>query len=127
MTVKTRDNLIYVGVGILVAGTAAAYFFYTDSHGRRMWVPSRFASRSVYTTLLFWYVIIRTTRQARFSFYQILASVLFATFLHLTIFFSCRQILDQLPTIVFWPFWVIELYLVTYVTEKSAHLVWTPR
>jgi hypothetical protein len=123
MKARTRDNLIYLAAGLGVAALWAAYFFYADSHGRKMWLPSRFASRSIYTTILFWYVIIRTSRQARLSFFQILASVLFATFLHLTIFLSCRQIVDQLPTIAFWPLWVIELYLITYATEKSVNLI----
>jgi hypothetical protein len=47
----TRDNLIYLGVGLGVAALVVADFFYADSHGQEMWMPSRFALRAVYTTL----------------------------------------------------------------------------
>ena len=127
MKPRTRDNLIYLAVGLGVAALWASYFFYADSHGSKMWVPSRFTSRTFYTTLLIWYVVFKSARQTRPVLVRVVASMLFATFLHLIIFFGCRQVIDQLPTLMFWLFWVIELYLVIYATEKSVELVSSPR
>jgi hypothetical protein len=50
MKQKTRDNLIYLAVGLGVVALIVADFVYADSHGQRMWWPSTFASRATYTT-----------------------------------------------------------------------------
>jgi hypothetical protein len=120
MNSKTRDNLIYLAVGIGIAALVWAGFFYADAHGRKMWVPSRFVSRSVYSTALIWYVVIRVIRQAKQTFPRVLAGVLFATILHLTIVFASRQIIEQLPGLAFAALFALEGYFVFYATEKCA-------
>src|ERR1700730_14705961 len=99
MKPKTRDNLIYLAVGISIAAFVWADFFYADSHGLKMWMPSRFAFRSVYTTALIWYVVLKGIRQTKQTFVRVLAWLLFATLLHLTIVCASRQIIEQLPGI----------------------------
>jgi hypothetical protein len=65
MKQKTRDNLIYVTVGLGIVALIVANFFYADSHGQKMWWPSKFASRVVYTTALLAYFVARETRKAK--------------------------------------------------------------
>jgi hypothetical protein len=120
MKPKTRDNLIYLAVGISIAAFVWADFFYADSHGLKMWMPSRFAFRSVYTTALIWYVVLKGIRQTEQTFVRVVAWLLFATLLHLTIVFASRQIIEELPGISFAALWVVELYFIFFVTEKFA-------
>ena len=120
MKPKTRDNFIYLTVGISIAAFVWADFFYADSHRLKMWMPSRFAFRSVYTTALIWYVVLKGIRQTKQTFVRVLAWLLFATLLHLTIVFASRQIIDELPGISFAALWVVELYFIFFVTEKFA-------
>jgi hypothetical protein len=120
MNPRTRDNLIYLTVGLSIAALVAADAFYADSHGRKMWVPSRFAFRSVCSTALIWYVVIRVIRQAKQTLPRVLAGVLFATMLHLTIVFASRQIIEQLPGLAFAALFALEGYFVLYATEKCA-------
>jgi drug/metabolite transporter (DMT)-like permease len=57
MRPQTRDNLIYLTVGFCVAALLAVDFFWADSHGRKMWLPSAFAFRAVaYTGVLGYFV-----------------------------------------------------------------------
>jgi len=83
-------------------------------------VPSRFAFRSVYTTALIWYVVVRGYARTKQTFVRVLAWLLFATLLHLTIVFASRQIIEELPGISFAALWVLELYFIFFVTEKFA-------
>ena len=39
----TRDNVIYLGVGLGIAALLTTGDFYSYSHGREVWVPSPFA------------------------------------------------------------------------------------
>jgi hypothetical protein len=120
MKPKTRDNLIYLAVGISIAAFVWADFFYVDSHSLKMWMPSRLAFRSVYTTALIWYVVLKGIRQTKQTFVRVLAWLLFATLLHLTIVLASRQIIEELPGISFAALWVVELYFIFFVTEKFA-------
>jgi hypothetical protein len=120
MKLRTRDNIIYLTVGFSIAALVAADFFYADSHGRKVWVPSRFAFRSVYTTALIWYVVLKGIRQTKQTFVRVLVWLLFATLVHLTIVFASRQIIEELPGIAFAAVWVLELYFVFFMTEKFA-------
>jgi hypothetical protein len=120
MNPKTRDNLIYLAVGISIFAFVWADVFYADSHGRKMWMPSRFAFRSVYTTALIWYVVLKRISQVKRTFVRVLAWFVFATLLHLTIVFASRQIIEELPGISFAALCVAELYFIFFVTEKFA-------
>ena len=120
MKATTRDNLIYLAVGLSIAALFWAYFFYADSHGREMWLPSRFAIRTVYTTALIWYVVLRGIHTGKQTFIRVLVLALFATLLHLSIVFAFRSIIEKLPGIAFALLWVPEMYFIVVVTEKSA-------
>lgn len=70
---STRDNLIYSAVGLSIAALLAADAFYADSHGRKMWMPSRFTFRLVYTRALLGYFVARETRKVKAAVVQVLA------------------------------------------------------
>ncbi len=107
----TRDNLIYLAVGLGIAALVVADFFYADSHGEKMWWPSRFASRAAYTTVVLAYFIVRETRKVKATLAQVLASVLFASIVHLAIVFTFRQALGELSGISFSALAVFEMFL----------------
>jgi hypothetical protein len=108
-----------LGIGIAIAALVAGDFFFADSHGRKMWMPSRFAFRVVTTTSLLAYFVVREMR--RTGLLQMLASVLFATLVQLGILFGFRQIVDQLPGINYSALAVLEMFLVWQLTVQVAH------
>jgi hypothetical protein len=61
MEPKTRDNLIYLAVGLSVAAILVGDFFYGLNHHTEMWRPSKFTFRAVYTTALLAYFVARET------------------------------------------------------------------
>lgn len=116
MKPQTRDNLIYLAVGISIAGLVWADFFYAESHGAKVWMPSRFAFRAVTSTALLMYFVVREARKTRASLVQALTCSLFAIFLHMTIVFGFRQIIDQLPGLSFSALAVFEMFFVVQLT-----------
>jgi hypothetical protein len=111
MKLTTRDNLIYLAVGLGIAALLVADFFYADSHGRKMWMPSRYSFRLAYKTVLLGYFVARETRKVKATVVQVLACVLFATVVHLTIGFGFRQALGRLSGISFSAWIVLEMFL----------------
>jgi hypothetical protein len=111
MKPRTRDNLIYLAVGLGIAALVVADFYYADSHGRKMWMPSRYAFRLVYSTALLGYFIVRETRKVKITVVQVIACVVFASVVHLAIGFGFRQPLEQLSGIGFSACVVLELFL----------------
>ncbi len=101
MKQSTRDNLIYLSVSLIIAGLVAADFFYADSRGSEMWLPSRFAFRAVYSTGLLMYFVVRETRKVTATIAQVFECVLFASVIHLAIVFGFHQAVGQLSGIDF--------------------------
>src|SRR5260370_25602755 len=101
MKAQTRDNLIYLAVGLSVAALVTIDVFYTDSHGREMWMPSRFAFRAVYSTGLLAYFVARETRKVKATVAHVLMCVLFASILNLAIAFGFRRVMGELPGLTF--------------------------
>jgi hypothetical protein len=112
MKQKTRDNLIYLAVGLGVVALIVADSVYADSHGQRMWWPSRFASRATYTTALLAYFVARETRKAKATLAQVLACTLFASIVHLGIVFTFHRAVGELSGISFSALAVFEMFLV---------------
>ena len=112
MKPETRDNLIYLGVGIGIAVLVAADFFYSDSHGKKMWWPSRFAFRTAYTTILLAYFVVREAGKMKATPVQILAYILFASLVHLAIVFTFRHAAGELSGITFAALAVFEMFFV---------------
>jgi len=65
MKQQTRDNLIYLVVGLGLAALLAFDAFYSDSHNRKMWMPSRFAFNAVAFMGVLVYMVVRETRKLR--------------------------------------------------------------
>ena len=110
MKPETRDNLTYLGVGLGIALLVVADFFYSDSHGQKMWWPSKFSFRAAYTTVLLAYFVVRETRKMKATLVQILAYVLFASLVHLAIVFTFRHAADELSGITFAALAVFEMF-----------------
>lgn len=120
---STRDNLIYLAVGLGVAALVTADAFYADSHGLRMWVPSLFALRAVYSTGLLGYFVVREARKATATIVHVLACLLFASVVHLTIIFGFHQAVGQLHGITFVVLLVFEMYLIIRITLRTDRLL----
>lgn len=118
---RTRDNLIYLGVGLTIAALVTIDAFYADSHKREMWIPSKFAFRLVSTTVLLEYFVVRETRKVKATIPQVLACVLFASIVNLAIAFGFRQATSQLPGLSFSAWAVLEMFLLVQL------LVWVAR
>ena len=112
MKTQTRDNLIYLGAGLGIAVLVGADFFYADSHNQKMWWPSKFTFRAVYTTLLLGYFIARETLKLKATLAQVLAYILLASFVHLAIVVTFRQAAGELSGIAFAALAVFEMFLV---------------
>jgi hypothetical protein len=120
MKPRTRDNLIYLSVGLVIAALVAADAFYADSHGRSMWLPSDFAFRAVYSTGLLAYCLTKKMREGKAILTQILAGVLLACVVHVGIIFWFRQAADELPALSFLPLVILELFFVAVLSEQAV-------
>jgi hypothetical protein len=116
MKQRTRDNLIYLAVGLGIAALVVADAFYADSRGREMWVPSWFAARVVYMTALLAYFVVRETRKVKATVVQVLACVLFASVVNLTLAFSFRHAINQLRGLSFWSLAVLEIFFLVQLS-----------
>ncbi len=108
----TRDNLIYVAVGLCVAALLAADAFYADSHGRRMWLPSKFAFRAVATTALVMYFVARETHRAKATAVQAFSAAMIAGLVQFVVVFVFRQIVEESSGISFSSLAVFEMFIV---------------
>ena len=118
MKQQTRDNLIYLAVGLGIAALLAADAFYAVSHDQEMWMPSKFAFRAVGTTGLLAYYLAKKMRKGKATLVQILAGVLLASVAHLGIIFAFRQAVDQFPAISFSPLVILEMFIVGVLSER---------
>jgi hypothetical protein len=94
--------------------------FYPDSQNRKMWMPSKFALRAVYTPSLLAYFVIREMLRRKAAFAQTLASVLFATLLQLGIMFGFRGAIEQLPGLLYSAVAVLEIFFLWQLSVESA-------
>ena len=113
MQPKTRDNLIYLGVGLCIAGLLTADCFYADSRGREMWMPSRFALRTVGYTSVLGFSVARETRKVKAILVQTATCVLFAIILHLGVAFAVRQVFSDRFSPSLWILATLELFVIT--------------
>jgi hypothetical protein len=123
MQQTTRDNLIYVAVGLGIGALVALDAFYADSHGRRMWWPSKFAFHAVTTPALLAYFVVRQMRKEKGSFLQISGAVLFATLLQLAILFAFRRAIDDLSGLTYSALAALTLFVVFLLTLQFARLL----
>lgn len=120
MKQKTRDNLIYLAVGLGIVGIILADLFFADKQGRRMWWPSTFAIRASYTTVLLAYFVAREARKARATLAQVLACILFAGIVNLAIVFTFRRVVDNLSGLSFSAVAIIGIFPVFQLAMAVA-------
>ena len=120
MNTRIKDNLIYLSAGPVIAGAVTGYFFYADSHGLRMWLPSRFAFRLVTTTILLLYFTLKEMRRERGTTIQIVIAVLFALLAQLGIMVGFHRAVGELPGIVYSVLAVLEMFVVWQASVKAA-------
>lgn len=112
MKLETRDNLIYLTVGLSISVLIVVDFFYADKYGQKMWWPSRFAFRAVYMSVLLAYFVVRQTRRLKATLAQTFAYILLASLVHLAIVFTFRQAAAALSGITFAALAVFEMFLI---------------
>ena len=126
MKPKTRDNLIYLAVGVGVAALAVADSFYADTHHTKGLMPSRFAFRAVTTPSLLAYFVIQEMLREKATFVRIIGAVLFATIVQLGIMFSFRQTIERLPGLTYSTLAVMAIFLVWQLTIRVAQYLSSP-
>jgi hypothetical protein len=112
MKPSTRDNLIYLAAGLSLAALMAFDAYYSDSHNRKMWIPSRFALNVIAFMVVLAYMVARETQKAKATIIQTVACVLAACFLHSATALAFPQIFAQRFGAGLWVFIVLELFLV---------------
>ncbi len=117
MKQSTRDNLIYLTVGLSIAALLAADAFYAVSHNREMWMPSRFVLRLGYTTLLLGYFVARETFKLKATIGQVIGCVLIGSVMHLAMALGFREAINRLPGLSFSALVVLEIFLLVQLAE----------
>jgi len=127
MKPKTRDNLIYLAVGLGIAALITADAFYAVSRDREIWMPSIFAMRAVgYTAVLGPYVA-RETLKAKAKLAETIVCVVLGCMLQVGIAFAFRQTFSGRSTMRLYLLFVLGAFLivrlmvlaVTYLGSKS--------
>jgi hypothetical protein len=118
MKPKIRDNLIYLAVGLSIAGLVVALDFYADSHGQALFKPSKFAWRAVTSMLLVGYFVARAVRRVKATLAEVVLCVLVAGLLHLAISFGFRQTVGQLSGILYAGFASLEIFLLVELITR---------
>jgi len=120
MKQTTRDNIIYLAVGLALVGLLAADFFYADSHGRRMWLPSYFAIRTAAYMGVIVYFVVKETRKVKATLAQTIICSLVASILHLGIAFMFRDILNGSFGLILWVLAVLEISLIVWLMVRAV-------
>ena len=123
LTPKTRDNLIYLGIALIIVAMLVADFAYADNHGTKMWLPSRFGYRATYTTILLAYFVSRETRRLKTTLPQMLACVVLASVVHLVIILNFWQSVNQLSGLSFSGLAVLEMFLIFELTTIAIRFL----
>ena len=115
MKQTTRDNLIYLAVGLGVAMLVVVDVVYSESRGKEMWWPSKFSFRLVYSTALLAYFVIRETHKTKATLVRVVTCLLFVSIVHLGIVFGFHQTVGQLPGLTFAALAMFELFFLVQV------------
>lgn len=112
MKQQTRDNLIYLSVGLVLAALLAFDAFYSDVHNRQMWMPSRFAFNTTVFMGVLVYMVVREAQKLRATLGQTVACVLAACLLHSGFAGIFPRVFSERFGSGFWVFIVLELFLI---------------
>jgi hypothetical protein len=107
-------------MGVGVTALVVADFFYSDSHGTEMWLPTRFAFRAVTSSGLLAFFVVREMRRKKATAPQILASVLFAMLVQLGVLFALRDMVNELSGLNYSAIAVLELFFVWQLSVEGV-------
>jgi hypothetical protein len=116
-------------VGLGLAALLAFDAFYSGSHNRKMWMPSRFAINAVACMGVLIYIVVRETQKQRATVGQTLACVLVACLLHSGFAGVFPSVFSERFGSGLWVFIVLELFLIvglTVVAIRFVHKVHRP-
>lgn len=116
----TRDNLIYLAVGLSVAAFLTADFFFAESRGRVMWWPSRFAYRNVVYMGLLGYFVATETRKVKATLLQTATCVLVGSILHVGVVFTFRQTFADRFSINLFGLLLLEFLLIVQLMVQAV-------
>jgi hypothetical protein len=117
MKPKTRDNLIYLAVGVSIVALLVADVFYADSHGHNFVNITNFEFRSASAMLLVGYFMFRAARTLRANSGELCLSVTAAGLLSLLTYFVFRQSVEQLPGLSYSGLAALEILLVVELVK----------
>jgi hypothetical protein len=112
MRLKTRDNLIYLTVGICIAALVIAQVFYADTHGHNFVNISNFEFRVASALLFVGYFMFRAARTLRANSSELCLSVTAACLLIVLAGFVFRQSVEQLPGLLYSGLAALETVLI---------------
>ena len=119
----TRDNVIYLAVGLVVLTFVVLDFFYADSHGRQMWWPSNFAYRLVGYLIIVEYFVVTETRKVGATLSQIVTCLVAAGILQVGVAFSFRHTLSARYSLTLWGLWVLEAFAIVQLMAWFVKLL----
>jgi hypothetical protein len=119
MKQTTRDNLIYLAFGLGLAALLTVDAFYSDSHNRKMWIPSRFAFNAFAFMGVLVYMVASETQKAKATKVQVVICVLAACLLHAGIILAFPQIFAMPFGAGLWPFMILELFLIVRLSARA--------
>jgi len=129
MKQQTRNNLIYLAVGLSLAALLAFDAFYSDSHNRKMWIPSRFAFNAVASMGVLVDMVVRGTRKLRATVGQTVVCVVAACLLHSGFAGVLPRIFSERFGSGLWVLIVLEIFLIVRlmaVVIRYIHRVHRP-
>ena len=116
MKPKTRDNLIYLAVGLSIVAFVAEQVFYSESHGRAVAKLSTFAFRAAGSMLVAGYFVGRAVRNLHVAPYRVILCVIAVSVLQLAMSFGFQQYIGQLSSMSYVTVAAIETFLLVKVT-----------
>jgi hypothetical protein len=123
MKTTTRDNIVYLAVGLGAVAALALDVFYSLKRGHNMWNPSLFEERAITATLVMEGILADGLRKERVPFRQILIWLFFATILHIGFLLLFRQFLGGtlLSSFALWA--ILEVVAVIQITQRLRRYV----
>jgi hypothetical protein len=122
MKPKTRDNLIYLAVGLSIAAFVAEQVFYSESHGRAIANLSSFAFRAATSTLMVGYFVGRAVRNLNATLAEVVLCVVVAGVMQLAISFGFHQYVGQLSGMSYVGLVALEtFFIVNLATWTVSH------
>ena len=122
MKPKTRDNIIYLAVGLGIAAFLAQQVFYAADHGQAIAHLSGFAVRIVGSTLVVGYFVGREVRKVGATIAGVILCVVIAGVLQLALSFGFRQYVDRLSSMSYVALAALETFLiVSLATWAVSH------